>query len=327
NSQGRPVLSVNVDGQLEQMFVVRSDAAHAQMSGKLSVAGDTSALAVKGRFLIDRAEIRLLNSLPPSVVDLGDVHVLGEPIEPPLAEGDTSPSTVSLDVEVDFPQEIFIRGRGLDSEWGGNIAVKGTAAAPIVVGRIESRRGQLELIGRVFTLVRGHIVFAGAREIDPTLGIRLQREANGITGRINIEGTASSPELSFSSTPSVSEDEVLARVLFGRSSNNLSATEALQLAAGVAALTQGEAGAVDKVRDSLGLDVLRVESGDAEGESASASIGRYVQDGVYVGAKQSLDGKESSVVVEVEVRDDIVLDVDVGVSGSGSVGVTWRRDF
>jgi autotransporter translocation and assembly factor TamB len=197
----------------------------------------------------------------------------------------------------------------------------------MVVGRIESRRGQLELIGRIFSLNRGQIVFSGAREVDPILGIRLQREANGITGRINVEGTASSPELSFSSTPAVSEDEVLARVLFGRSSGNLSATEALQLAAGVAALTQGEAGVVDNVRDSLGLDVLRVESGDAEGESASASVGRYVRNGVYVGAKQSLDGKESSVVIEVEVRDDVVLDADVGVSGSGSVGVTWRRNF
>jgi translocation and assembly module TamB len=327
NAQGNPALTVNVDGKLEQMFVVRSDAAHAQMSGTMSVTGDTSALAVNGRFLIDRAELRLLNSLPPSVADLGDVQMLGEPVEPPTTEGEAPPSTVSLDVEVQFPQEIFIRGRGLDSEWGGRIAVTGTAAAPMVVGRIESRRGQLELIGRIFSLNRGQIVFSGAREVDPILGIRLQREANGITGRINVEGTASSPELSFSSTPAVSEDEVLARVLFGRSSGNLSATEALQLAAGVAALTQGEAGVVDNVRDSLGLDVLRVESGDAEGESASASVGRYVRNGVYVGAKQSLDGKESSVVIEVEVRDDVVLDADVGVSGSGSVGVTWRRNF
>mgnify|MGYP005620917641 FL=1 len=123
------------------------------------------------------------------------------------------------------------------------------------------------------------------------------------------------------------EDEVLARVLFGRGTANLSASEAIQLAAGVAALTSGEAGAIDNLRGALGVDVLRIEWGDGDGTSSSATVGRYVAGGVYVGARQPLDGQDGSVVIEVEVRDDVVLDADLGYSGESSVGVSWRRDF
>jgi translocation and assembly module TamB len=194
-----------------------------------------------------------------------------------------------------------------------------------VTGRIERRRGQLDLIGRIFELRQGRIAFDGRQPIDPSVAIRFERTSGDFTGRIEVGGTASSPTLGFSSTPAVSEDEVLPRVLFGRSFQSLSGPEALQLAAGIATLTSGGPGIIDRTRGSLGLDVLRIETDD-EG-SSSVAVGRYVREGVYVGAKESLDGTTGSVVVEVELPRSIVVDADVDHAGEMSLGVGWRRDF
>ena len=317
---------LNVQARLHDFLLVRIDTATAEVAGDLNVTGLTNDLDVQGSVQVQRAEIRLLNTLPTSVVDLGEVRLRGVP----RREASPAPvggGKVALDINVDFPSQVFVRGRGLDSEWGGELRVQGTAALPGVTGRISARSGQLDLIGRIFKLVRGEIAFSGGQPIDPSVSITLAREANGITGQIKVEGPASSPELTFSAVPPAPEDEVLARVLFGRSTSNLSTTEALELAAGVAALTSGGVGVVDQLRNALGVDVLRLESAEGEEGSTTAAVGRYLREGVYVGAKQSLDGKRSSVVLEIELLDEVIFDLDLGYTARSSAGVTWRRDF
>ena len=62
-----------------------------------------------------------------------------------------SPSTSALDI----PGRLFVRGRGLDSEWNGKLALKGDLADPLVEGEIDVRRGHFDLLDRRFTIDRG----------------------------------------------------------------------------------------------------------------------------------------------------------------------------
>lgn len=177
------------------------------------------------------------------------------------------------------------------------------------------RIGRFDLLGRVFSFNRGDIVFDGNAHIDPILDIALRREANDIVGGIAVTGRASAPTLSFISTPVLPRDEILPRILFGRSSTSLSATEALQLAAGVAALSSGQAGLADQLCGALGVDVLSIDAGGRDDAPAAVNVGRYIRDGIYVGAKQALNGNTGSFVIKAEV-----LDADVGQTGKPALG-------
>lgn len=325
---GKPDELLDITAHLERLSLVRIDAATVLSSADLSVKSSAQALDIKGKVVVEQAEIRLLNPLPPSIVDLGEVQIAGQPIVNRDAK-DTEPVVpVLLDITVDIPGQTFVRGRGLDSEWGGTLQITGNAAAPAIEGRIESRRGVLELIGRAFDLRRGRIVFTGKDKIDPNLDLRLVRQANGITGTIFIEGTGALPKLRFTSNPALPTEEVLPRLLFGRSKQSLSGPEAIQLAAGLAALARGEEGVIDVARKALGVDVLRIESAqDGSNGAGNLSVGRYATEKIYVGAKQSLDGQSTSVVVEVELPRNFVFDTEVGQNADGSVGITWRKDF
>ncbi|MCB1745305.1 MAG: translocation/assembly module TamB, partial [Gammaproteobacteria bacterium] len=320
--------SSRLDVQLatREALLVRLDEATVQSSSDLELSGALNDLRLGGQIQLDRGEIRLANPLPPSIVELEGVRIKGQPA-PEADNAGGGAGLVRLDLKVLIPDQVFVRGRGLDSEWGGELDIGGYSDAPVVTGQIRARRGSLDFLGRNFKLQRGLVNFAGGRRIDPSLDINLERETSDLTGRILVTGTASNPQLSFESTPALPEDEVLPVILFGRSRQSLSALEAVQLAAGIATLTSGEASVVDRARAALGLDVLRVESSDKEDEASTVSVGRYVEDGVYVGARQSVDGKRSSVVVEVEVLDNVSIDADVGQGADTSVGVNWRKDF
>ena len=65
------------------------------------------------------------------------------------------PFDATLDVAVDAPSRIFVRGRGIDAELGGALRVTGTSAAPNAVGAFAMRRGRLELVGQRLDFSRG----------------------------------------------------------------------------------------------------------------------------------------------------------------------------
>jgi len=302
--------------------LVRRDDVTAAISLDLAAAGPLDAPDISGEIRIDRAEIRLVNATPPGVADIGDVRIKGE--EPPKPE-EASGEDIDLDIAIIGPQDIFVRGRGLDSEWEIELKITGTAADPRIVGAVQKRRGTLDLLGAGFDLERGKVQFNGAKGIDPVIDVLIQRENDGIRGGIAVTGNAADPQIAFVSRPSLPEEEVLPRILFGRSRQSLSPSDAVALAIGVAQLLDGGGGALDSARGTVGLDVLRINN--EEDGATSVTVGSNVADGVFVGAKQPIGSGSASVQVEVEVFDNITIDSEFGPDVGTSIGLNWKKDF
>src|SRR5690606_32941363 len=93
--------------------------------------------------------------------------------------------------------------------------------------------------GRRFQLERGNIRFVGNRPPNPVLDIEAEADLSGLNATINVTGTGNSPDIAFNSVPALPQDELLSRILFGASIADLSAPEAVQLAAAVASLNSG----------------------------------------------------------------------------------------
>jgi autotransporter translocation and assembly factor TamB len=314
--------ALDMTARIDRAVLVRRDDVTAKISGDLAMDGPLNDLSLKGALKIEKAEVRLIAAPPAEVTELDGIRIKGAPEPEGNGDGD---SILTLDMTITAPNDLFVRGRGIESEWKLDLAITGDAAQPVVTGEIERVRGRLNLLGRAFELVRGRIGFDGGREIDPQIDVALEREANGIRGGIVVEGRASDPELHFASVPALPEDEVMPRLLFGQSKQSLSGPQAIQLAAGIATLMSGKAGPLDRVREAAGIDVLRIEGETAE--TATVTVGRNLGDGIFVGAKQGLQGQGSAVTVEVDVFDGVKVDSEIKQEGGSNVGITWRKDF
>jgi autotransporter translocation and assembly factor TamB len=94
---------------------------------------------------------------------------------------------------------------------------------------------------------------------------------------------------------------------------------------GIATLLSGKAGPLDFAREAVGMDVLRIEGETAE--EATVTVGRNIGDGVFLGARQGLQGQGTTVMVEVDVFGGVKVDSEITQEGSSNVGITWRKDF
>ncbi|MDH3667890.1 MAG: translocation/assembly module TamB domain-containing protein [Paracoccaceae bacterium] len=317
---GLPAVAATVD--IDAATLVRRDDVTAKISGTLGLNGPVDDMLLNGEVYIDKAEVRLINNAPPSVVDLEGIRIKGAPDGDGNGDGD---SVLTLDLKVQAKRDIFVRGRGLDSEWGMDLAVTGDAAAPVINGTIERVRGGLDLLGKRFDLARGKITFDGGAQVDPLIDVAIEREDNDLRGGIIVEGRVSKPDIRFASTPALPESEVMPRLLFGQSRQSMTGAQAIQLATGIATLMGSGPGILDGVRGVTGLDVLRVDGETPE--DASVTVGRNIGEGIFVGARQGLGGAGSTVTVEVEVFDGVIVDTEVGQEGNSSAGISLRKDF
>jgi translocation and assembly module TamB len=286
-------------------------------------------LKLGGKVKIVKADIRVPDNLPPSVQEIEVVEVNAPPqVAARIAARKPPPeqtAIVGLDIAVDAPQQIWVRGRGLDVELGGAIHVGGTTQAPDVDGAFRLRRGSLDIVGKRLDFKEGQLTFEGGAQIDPYLDLTAETRAEDITVTAKVEGPARAPRIALSSVPDMPEDEILARLLFGKSAGALSPFELLQATADLAGVNTG-AGVLDRIRESTGLDRLSLQESDpAAGPSLSA--GRYVSDRVYVGVSQGAKSASSAATVEIEVTPNVKVESEVGAGGTGKAGVNFEWDY
>ena len=333
-------LSVSLDG----FSVVSRDEAVLSASGTVAIAGAVASPKVTARLTTNQGDLTIPDNLPTSVTPLQVVEINSRTAKrEPAAPAKPSPPAVpaSLDLQIAIPGQVFVRGHGLDSEWRGRISVTGTSDAPHMLGSLEAIRGTFDFLGKSFKVSRGNIGFDGGMTIDPTLDIVAEIAAADITAQVLVTGPASAPKIAMTSTPPVPQDEILSRILLNRAVGQITAAEGIQLAQAAATLAGGGPGVLDRLRGRLGLDRLVFGSAPtgmassnlnpAAGGSASSgtaiSGGKYVTEGLYVGATQGLTPQSSKVIVEIEVRPRVTVQSDFSQTGGSGIGLNYKYDY
>ncbi|WP_428486656.1 translocation/assembly module TamB domain-containing protein [Rhodopila sp.] len=303
---------------------VSSDLLTALIDANITVQGEVKGdLQAGGTLHVRRADIRIPDKLPASVA----VLPVRDPNAPPPAPPETSNSNIALNLTLDAPGQVFIRGHGLNAELGGLIHVTGTASKPIPDGGLHLRQGTLSVIGTTLNFTSGTIDFSGAGITDPSLHFVATSTTSTLVATLTISGSAKDPKIALSSVPEMPQDEILAQLLFNTSASKLGPLQLAQIAAALASLSGATSGAgdpLDKLRTAVGLDRLSVGSDSAGNPTLQA--GRYVARGVYVGAQQSASGNGTQATVQVDIAKGLKLQTTAGSGTTDATGSTSSGD-
>lgn len=298
-------------------LIARDDMA-ATVTGPLRIVSDGVGGTIAGRLSITQARWNLGRAAVSA--ELPDVKTREinprADIAPPRAPA--APWRYLIDARGDG--RIDVRGLGLDSEWGATIQLRGTTAAPAILGEARLVRGGYDFAGKRFELTKGVIHFDGNSPPDPRLDIAATADVTGLTATVTVQGTASKPEIRFTSVPSLPEEELLSRLLFGSSITQLSAPEAVQIGAALASLRGGGGlDPINKLRSAIGLDRLRIIGADAAtGRGTSVAVGKNIGRRFY--AEIVTDGRGYNAT-QLEYRVTRWLSLLASVSSLGRQGV------
>ena len=120
-----------------------------------------------------------------------------------------------------------------------------------------------------------------------------------------MSGTPAQPKITLKSDPELPQDEILARVLFNKSTGGLSIGEAAQLASAAAALASGRTGRAGQLAYRGRSRPPYARQFGRRGRTGTVEAGRNISENVYVGVEQGTSA--ASTVVEVSITDNLKL--------------------
>jgi translocation and assembly module TamB len=284
---------------------------------------------IAGQLNVDQVRYQVAPPAAAQVADLEGVRRKGDPLVTPasLEASGGPPSVWKLDVGVHAANRLFVGGMGLDAEWASDLKITGDATHPIIVGDIKLVRGTFSFAGRDLDITRGFIRLDGSPVPNPTLDIEASTMVNNVTAVIDIRGTALSPQIIFTSTPELPQDEVISRLLFGSSVTELSPLQAVQLAAALNSLRSGGVGAVGKLRNAAGVDRLKFNGADqATGRGPSIGAGKYITKNIYV--EVITDGQGyTATQIEFALSRTLKLLSQLGSLGGSKASLRYSKDY
>lgn len=231
---------------------------------------------------------------------------------------------VSLDVAVLAKDAIHVEGNLGDAELGGTLRVKGTPAAPVVLGTVSSTRGTIYLLGSTFDVSRCHLEFSDPLAIDPELDVVATTTKNDEEITIRVDGRASNAQLFLSSTKGRSQADIVSVLLGGSGTGGSSELT-------VAAARMAMRGAVTPVLGALGahtdLEIVPLPT-TPEGEEFLFSVGKDLGGGIsatyYKGVSgETTDALEMKWRISSRARGRLRQNQDGSISG----GFRIRRDL
>ncbi|AFL54043.1 translocation and assembly module TamB [Sinorhizobium fredii] len=309
----------------------------ANLAGDLTLKGPLVATPVLGgQLTIRRAAITVPERLPTSLsaIDIkhrnapAGVRQMARDVRRETSAsggaGVNAGGVIAFDLAVHSPGQFFVRGRGIDAELGGDLTIRGTAVRPIVSGDFDMRRGRLEILGKRLTFTDGHIGFGG--DLIPTLDLDATSSAGSTTITVNIAGPANNPTVTFSSSPALPQDEILAQLIFNRSLNNLSAFQIAQLASAVSQLAGGgSTSLLDGLRNKLGVDDLDITTDESGG--AQVRAGKYLNDRTYLELQQGSDSASSKAIINLDIGRGVKLKGEAAGDGAAAGGIFFEREY
>ncbi len=323
---------------LSKFRLIDNTLARGTASGSVKVVRDAEGHAkLSGTLVVDRADVSAKPLKPTGVTPL-DVIEVNLPVkegEDPANAKRPGPLQVALDVTLQAPRGVFVRGNGLDAELSLTAHVGGSTSQPDLSGVARVVRGSYDFSGKRFDFDEAGTVRLGATAEAIRLDLTARRDDPALNAIVRITGTAARPRITLTSTPVLPQDEVLSRVLFGVSASQLSPFEAAGLASALAGLASG--GGFDilgGLRQFAGLDRLAI-GGTAGG--ATVTGGKYITDNIYLeltgaGAQRTTTTTDpgrtgSSASVEWRVRRNLSLVSQVWTGGDTRLSVRFRKDY
>ncbi len=315
----KPHLNLAITG--ENFQAIKSTDIQIQISPDLKIDFTPQLTKVEGTVTIPRAFIRP-GGQRPGVIKASDDVVIVKDRDGQTPEAKGQGLNLFADVRVVLGREVFLETPAFKGKLQGDLQVVETPQlAPRGTGNIEVVAGKYKIYGEEIEIQRGQLLFSSSALDNPTLELRVVRqERNIISGDeimagAQVRGTLKKPKLSFFSSPTMSDPDILAYLVLGRAPGG-SGNETAMLFKAASALGSGQSGGLTKsLSDAFGLH--SAELGSTSQGGTSFMVGKYLTPRLYVGYGIALLNAVNTFFLKYRFTKHLMLETATNSLGTG----------
>ena len=151
---------------------------------------------------------------------------------PAPPDPNAAPSKIRLDVHITSAPQLDFQNSYAKLAGSVDLTVRGTVAAPAVLGRIQITEGSATFAGTQYQLQRGTIYFTNPVRVDPVIDLDATARINNYDITIGVHGTTTTLKPTYRSEPPLSEADIFNLLALGRTQEEAQLAQEQQVQAG-----------------------------------------------------------------------------------------------
>jgi translocation and assembly module TamB len=206
----RPQLQFDLAMAGQGVRVLYNQSLRTTLSSHLSLTGSTDDAVLTGQIGIDQLSFA-------SDFDLSEfVSQFGGDSTPPPVQGFSQ--NLRLDVGVQTPGGLNLTSRTLSLAGSANLRVRGTAADPVLLGRLNLSDGDLIYSGNRYKLQGGTVDFTNASRTQPVVDMSVNTTIDQYDIQMHFWGPADHLQTNYASDPALPPADIINLIAFGKTS-------------------------------------------------------------------------------------------------------------
>jgi len=200
-----------VEARGQQIRVRYPEGVSSVSDAALTFFGSTQRSEVSGNITIHRVSIN------PRSDAATILESIAAPIQAPTARAGFT-SSMNLDVKIQTAPDVALQTSVAQSlQADASLTLRGTAANPAVLGRINITQGEIVFFGNKYAINQGSVSFFNPARIDPVLNIDLETKARGVDVVLTVAGSMPNGlNVSYRSDPPLQFSDIVALLATGR---------------------------------------------------------------------------------------------------------------
>lgn len=223
------------------------------LNANLQLNGTPQKSDLKGQVVVERLSFQEGFDLSSFVSQLSGDSTVSSPS--PFA------SNMQLGVAVQSAESLSLASSQVSIAGAANLTVAGTAAKPVILGRINLTNGELFFQNKRFEIQNGSIVFSNPALTEPLINLYVKTVVEQYNITINFAGPLDRLKTNYTSDPSLPPLDIINLLAFGQTTAERNSNASTPASLGAeSVIAQGVAGQVAKgVQNLTGISQLTID--------------------------------------------------------------------
>ena len=321
----RPQLQFDLALAAKGVRVLYDQSVRTTLNSNLALTGSFENALMTGQVAIDQLSFT-------SDFDISDLmSQFGGDATPPPTQGFSQ--NLNLDVGIQTPGGLNLTSRTLSLAGSANLHLRGTAAQPVVLGRLNLSDGDLIFSGNRYKLQGGTIDFTNTSRTQPVLDMSVNTTISQYDIQMRFWGPADHLHTNYASDPALPPADIINLIAFGKTSEAAAANPTPPGTLGAESLVASQVSnqITNRVEKLAGVSQLSIDpqlGSSQQNPGARVAIQQRVTSKMFVTFSTDVTSTESQIVqLEYQVNRKTSFSAVRDQNGGFSFQTTFRKQW
>lgn len=193
-----------------------------------------------------------------------------------------------------------------------------------IVGKLYAykNKGFFEVLKQKLNVKSGYVLFKEEYPFDPIFELKTKETINDITLQVNITKDKKNFQYSMSSVPEMSQENILAKILFNKTIDKLSSTDWIQIAYLMQIKNSILFKNIDNIGQKIGIDYIKFEK-NTDQESGMLKLEKKLKNNIRISVENNINNNTQ----EIRIKKPISKNFSGEISTNGDIGISYKYRY